>query len=486
MRRKCLLCICIALILTFSPVIPGYAAAVSKPRTIPRWNSQATLPCTRTETQKITNGYEFYLYSVRAAGVKKGLKNWLNRQIGSFEKSIVQNTGAADDFNRIAKYRFGPSIKTLLSRNISLQVFSCGVFASARCMEDLGGADYFEVYNYTRTWDMKKQREVSLKDLFLPGADYTNAINAYISKKILQQNYLEDMLKRPFTGIGPDYGQFAVGYDFSEGFGAWDSESYGRPVLQILFDSGNPWFAYPAVYSVPLDALSGIINPGFYDKSIEKGFAALKNDDTPAYTDIPARTMPNTHICTVSKRQTEQGGLRREEAYIDKIEDASVKNAVNQELQKYYGVLNTDAIKQMFAPLFKDNPVFNTETSSFSMVSEAKEFGGFLLITCKIYASIPEEEYAHWSINDTMLFDLATGKRLKLSDIVTKDFYRTPFYKRYRDFLSNENFGLSDSGYVSFRTKPGNKERGLYDEEGKAEKYFNWDKWRHIKAMPLE
>ena len=448
-------------------------------QTMPRWVRRITIPVKITMTTDTSRGYENRLNSIRVNGLKDAsLQSWLNGEIESFEKDVYRDTESAKRFLADAKLQTYCSWSGHIeSRMVGTESFSSGWFFSVICNDLIYSNEYSETTIYARTWNLKEKRAVTLGDLFLPGTGYMDAVNSYIRKQIVLSNYSEEFVKRPFTGIASDYSLFGIGP--GNGYGG----HYGAANIEIRFEDGNSWFTGTVMFSIPVDELSGLINPDVTDAAAN-ALIGVNMDKTPD-TITADVFLPDTHITRTERKDTAGGKIRRQEVAVSAMNNDAAKSKINDALSAFYKQYDNAAIQQTVLPQLLTGSDIDKNSAGVWFVSNAQEFGGFLSVHCEIVAFSKQNEYDFVSRDLYLLFDLATGERLTVHDIVTPAFYATAFYQQYKDILSVYDVGLMDSGYIIFFAKPESGQGPLYDNSISNRAYFNWDKWKEITAVPL-
>lgn len=451
--------------------------AVVQKTDIPRWHTWFCIPYETISFDDNSLGYRFHTDKVLVKSIKDAaLSQWLNAEISAFQDGIAKSNESMEEFKKTLAYRGMDAPPK--SRSLGFSFYSSGYIASGVCLESISDEQSYTNRIYTAAWNLKQKRKIELKDLFLEDADYTTAINSYVRKEIMQSRLSEEFLKKPFAGIPADYGLFAVG----QGLGGQN----GIPCLNIFFPDGNPYFAYPCIYSIPLSELKNLLSPDVLDESVAQfiDYSAAKK----SAINEPVRYMPDTHICETQTAETANKNIVRGELYIARMADKSVIDAVNGELKDFYASCADEYITQNFlAPIIQKREIkIDLSKAKIRIQPEAEEFGGFLQVNFNIYAYLDAEMFNYASYRETLLFDLETGKRLSLKDIVVPGFYDTAFYKKFKNVLSDRNFRLGDNEYLQFFAKPGTGETYLHDESQMANQCFDYEKWKSIRAAPLE
>lgn len=258
--------------------------------------------------------------------------------------------------------------------------------------------------------------------------------------------------------------------------------------LEFIFPDGNPWFAYYYVVSIPLGDLWPILKPEvFYESILDT--EDLHDPQLLNYS-LASKVMPDTHICETETIETKEGNVSRRELYIDSMADKKAMELINGQLKNFYDKHSNQKTKEALRPDLTDKKGLNPDTAAIRIQPSAEEFGGFLAVNWEVYmysgqnAVDFEEGFDSLKQSEHLLFDLETGKRLTLNDILTPAFYKTDYYKKNMEIISQENFVLDYNGMIGFF--PTGKEELPFDEAGQTNQSFDWEKWKSISAARLE
>ena len=458
------------------------ASAVTR-EAIPRWISQPVLPCRSTDVNDNTGGYNFYMNRIRVTGAKDAaLQEWLNGEIEACEKEIIADHSAIEGFLHTLELTGYGTKNAVENRSLMFQPCLSGDFFSLLCNENISNTQHYENSAHTRTWNLKQKKQVSLKDLFIDGADYIESVNSCMRRILCSTQSEEDLLKRPFDGVDPEYGLFYIGPGMGQG------ARYGMTHLEFIFPEDNPYFAYFYTVSIPLNDLRQLLKPEVMGESpLQAGTDQSKIENSPYIYSLPSKIMPDTHLCETEAVETKDGNVSRREVTIEQMADKGVMAKINSQLKVFYISHSNQKVKEAVKNTLANKKKVYPDTAAIRIQPSAEEFGGFLAFEWQVYMypqdyfkqDIPnyEEGFNSRMQGKNMLFDLATGKRLSLSDIVSPAFYKTEYYKANKDNISMDDFRLNYDGTISFCAKDSKK--GLpYDEKGDAARCFDWQKWK--------
>ncbi len=459
------------------------AGAAVTGEAIPRWISQPVLPCSSTDVNDKSDGYDFYMNRIRVEAKDAVLMQWLNGELEAFEKEIIADKSTIDGFLHTLELTGYSTQDAVRNRSLIFQPCLSGDYFSLLCNENVSTTYHYENGAHTRTWDLKQKKQVSLKDLFTGGADYIESVNSRIRRLLFSTQSEEDLLKRPFDGIDPDYGLFYIGPGM--GLGA----HYGMAHLEFIFPEDNPYFAFFYTVSIPLNDLRQLLKPETMGESLLKaGKGQSKSEDSPYIYSLPSRIMPDTHLCETEAMETKEGNISRREVTVGQMADGGVMAKINSRLKDFYASHSNQNVKEELKRA-ADTQSPNPDTAAIRIQPSAQEFGGFLALDWQVYLypkdyfkqDVPDIEQGFDSLmqSKNMLFDLATGNKLSLSDIVSPAFYKTAYYKANKDKISMDDFRLNFDGTISFCAKDSKMELP-YDTRGDAARSFDWEKWKTV------
>jgi hypothetical protein len=452
--------------------------------TQPRWFSQSDWLYTFEEVDQIKDGARFFFNRVRVADAKDAVaQKWINGEIAAFEKEVTEDTTAKEDFLQTLKLTGQNTENAVENRSLITQPCLSGCFFSLLYNENISNTQNYENTCHTRTWDINEKKQAALKDLFITGADYESIINSFIRRQLIETQSEEDILKRPFDGIDSENCLFALGPGMGQG------ARYGMTHLEFIFPDGNPYFAYYYVISIPLYELREILKPKIFTQS---PLAAVKGaaKSGGVNDNLPAKIMPDTHICETQYNETQEDNTTRREVFIDCMADQRVMVLINDKLRKEYGKHSNEAIKKMLKAHPSQDKKLNADTGKIRFQASAQEFGGFLAINWEVFLySMDAQErmdgFDNLRQSGYLLYDLETGKKLTLSDIASTKLYKTNYYKANKGKISTDEFRLDYDGTIEFQPKDFKTELP-YDETSEASQYFDWDQWKSIRATSLQ
>lgn len=450
---------------------------------IPRWISQPVLPCASTDINEKTDGLNFYMNSIRITQAKDtALMAWLNSRIEAFEKEIITDNSAIDGFlHTLALTGYGTK-NAVENRTLSFQPCLSGNYFSLLCNENISNTEHYESSAHTRTWDLKQKKQVLLKDLF-DGTDYIESINSHIRRQLCSTESEEWVLKRPFDGIDGDYSLFCFGPGMGQG------ARYGMTHLEFIFPEDNPYFTYLYTVSIPLYDLRQLLKPETMgDSPLTAGVEQSKLEYSAYAYSLPARIMPDTQLCETEAMETKESNVSRREVMVAEMADGGVMAKINSQLKEFYAAHSNQKIKEAIKRAVEDKKAAYKDHSQIRVQPKAEEFGGFLLFQWEVYVysnennsndgAAFEEVLNSLFQSERMYFDLATGKKLTLADILSPEFYQTKYYNTNKDKISMKNFGLSYEGIIEFYPKDSKTE--LVADDGRASRCFDWEKWKTI------
>ncbi len=171
----------------------------------------------------------------RVQGFNQRLNDLVNKEVDTFRQSFLQNTAPTvnNGSSLEVTYKLISQINDIWSLKLDFSFYS-------------DGAAHPGLYSITMNYDLGQGKELALGDLFLPNANYLEAISS---------NCIAELSKQPFFD-----GPFAEGAQPTlENYRNWNIITEG---LMITFDEYQvaPYAAGPQTVIVPFSELQAMIN----------------------------------------------------------------------------------------------------------------------------------------------------------------------------------------------------------------------------------
>lgn len=470
------------------------------------WRQYVHIPVQPPADIVITQGDCTTTYNtITTLGIKDaGLQKWLDGEIQSFVDSVVKDTSPINktwkEFHEKGLDQVYPG--STFIRRVVVQAYSSGGVFSLMATDytvfrptdsdiqknGLSWGDgndgvhyvyewgftrynqadrsthFAEAYEYrirTKCLNLIDRKPMQLSDL-LRGEEGLKALNLAISRQITDLQ-LEDneVLARPFTGISPDYPCFAI-TNYGPGSGS----------IVIGFNAGNPWFNLDAPdpwctyrqISIFTGGQGALLNAIWYDDRLASAMGPS------AAPDEYGMKQGQKYLVDFGQAIYEITNGQKT-VRIAQMADKGVMGRINAGINEF----EAKYLDRTYITSILFFPEAQEDKERIAIRANVQEMGNILQIIYYIDLNMRQASLS-------LLFDLATGKRLGYRDLLKKDYFDSMDYKGIQSKIKEDVTSMNAYGgvYLYYAADVDEQDRKWtprYTGIQCSESWFDWDRW---------